>query len=36
LSTYEGGPFTPHERTIVASNTLLHEAMLRALRGEKA
>ncbi len=34
LSTYEGSPFTPYERTIVASNTLLHEAMLQALSGE--
>ena len=31
LTTYDGTPFSPHEKTIVASNGLIHEAMLRAL-----
>jgi myo-inositol-1(or 4)-monophosphatase len=34
LTTYAGNPFSPYEDTVVASNSLIHEAMLLALRGE--
>jgi myo-inositol-1(or 4)-monophosphatase len=33
LSTYEGGPYTPHSQTVVASNGIIHEAMLKVLNG---
>jgi len=32
LTTYEGTPFDPHEKSVVASNSLIHEQMLAALR----
>jgi myo-inositol-1(or 4)-monophosphatase len=31
VSTYEGDPFTPHLKSVVAANPFIHEAMLRAL-----
>ncbi len=31
LSTYEGGPYTPSSQTIVASNGIIHEEMLKVL-----
>lgn len=34
LTTYAGLPFSPHENTIVASNSLIHEFMLAALRDQ--
>lgn len=33
LTTFDGAPYNPHEKTMVASNGLIHEAMLRALAG---
>jgi len=33
LTTYEGTPFAPHEKTVVASNSLIHEPLLATLRG---
>ncbi len=32
LTTYEGLPFSPYEETIVASNSLIHDAMIAVLR----
>ncbi len=34
LTTYDGRLFSPYEDTIVASNSLIHESMLKSLRGE--
>lgn len=34
VTTFDGKSFSPYERTIVASNSRIHDSMLRALRGE--
>jgi myo-inositol-1(or 4)-monophosphatase len=34
LTTYDGLPFSPYEETIVASNSLIHDSMLAALRNQ--
>jgi myo-inositol-1(or 4)-monophosphatase len=34
LTTYDGNPFAPYEETIVASNSLIHDLMLSALRDQ--
>jgi myo-inositol-1(or 4)-monophosphatase len=31
VTTYEGNPFKPHSKSIVAANPYIHEAMLEAL-----
>ena len=33
LSTYEGGAYTPRSQTILASNGIIHEEMLKVLNG---
>ena len=35
LSTYEGAPYTPRSQTIVASNGLIHEEMLKVLNDQE-
>jgi myo-inositol-1(or 4)-monophosphatase len=31
LTTYDGRPYSPHEKTLVASNSFIHDVMLETL-----
>jgi myo-inositol-1(or 4)-monophosphatase len=33
VSTYDGRPYSPYEKNIIAANPLIHSAMIEVLKG---